>query len=426
MEFKDIPVGQLLLDVENPRHERVATQREAIQAVIAEQGSKLLVLARHIADTGLNPMDRALVIKTGRNFTVLEGNRRLTAIRILLEPDLADGTELEAAVKKLAAGAKVPDDVACAVMESREAARPWLVLRHTGERDGAGVVPWNALASGRFDTKPGSQTAKAISFLDAIKSAYPDDDELEDDIGSIEAKRLTTLGRLVSDPDFRTLLGIQDNGGSLLFHYPPHALRATLAKLLKDVATHLSVTQIKTKAQRSTYLASLPAPPTAKRSTTAQSLRPPPGSRPRVSAPRRQTKPASPFKTLDLAKLDPRLQDILRELQAFDLERFPNAAAIMTRVLVELAVDQFIAGKSLSAQGKLKTRIKTCLHAVDSTGKALPYQGVRAGLSDGTSMFAIDTLHGFVHNPHLHPTPTDIRNIVTNFTPFLQAMNDNA
>ena len=46
-------------------------------------------------------MDRALVIKTGRNFTVLEGNRRLTAIRILLEPDLADGTELEAAVNSI-------------------------------------------------------------------------------------------------------------------------------------------------------------------------------------------------------------------------------------------------------------------------------------------------------------------------------------
>lgn len=426
MEFQDIPVGQLLLDTKNPRHEPEETQRKAIHAVIAEQGSKLPVLARHIAERGLNPMDRALVIRTGKNFTILEGNRRLTAIKLLLQPDLAEDTPIEASIRKLATNAQVPETVACAIMKSREAARPWLILRHTGESDGAGVVPWNALASARFDTKPGSQAAKAISFLDAIRSAFPNDDELGEDIESIEAKRLTTLGRLVSDPDFRALMGIQENGQTFLFHYPPEALRATLAKLLRDVADHLSVTKIKNKPQRLAYLKSLPAPPVAQHTVTAQPLQALASSRTRKSAPRRQPKPVSPFKALDLSKLDPRIQAILMELQAFDLERFPNAAAVLTRALIELAVGQFITLKGLSSKGELRTRIKTCLHAVDQTGKAPDYQGVRAGLDDGTSLFATTTLHAYVHNPHFHPTPSDIRAIVTNFTPFLQAMNDNA
>lgn len=91
-----------------------------------------------------------------------------------------------------------------------------------------------------------------------------------------------------------------------------------------------------------------------------------------------------------------------------------------------LSVDQFIAKKNLSSKGELKTRIKRTLHAVDPTDKDSTYQGIRQGLSDGTSFYSVSTLHGYVHNRHFHPDGSSIRSIAANLSPFLQALNDNA
>src|SRR5437870_173073 len=94
---QDIGIASLLLDAENPRHDVVASQREALLAIVAEQKSKLAALAEDIAEHGLSPLDRILVIKAGRgsrNYTVVEGNRRIAALKLLHNPDLADDTEI--------------------------------------------------------------------------------------------------------------------------------------------------------------------------------------------------------------------------------------------------------------------------------------------------------------------------------------------
>lgn len=81
MASKPLKIDELLLDLENPRIAKASSQREALQYILDDQGIKLAVLAESIATTGLNPMDRWLVLKgpdLGK-FTVYEGNRRLRA-----------------------------------------------------------------------------------------------------------------------------------------------------------------------------------------------------------------------------------------------------------------------------------------------------------------------------------------------------------
>jgi hypothetical protein len=424
MQSQTIGINSLLLDAENPRHELVKSQREAIHAIIDEQGPKLTALMRDIAENGLSPLDRVLVIRKGQNFTVVEGNRRIAAVKLLHKPDLAKGTALEGQARSLAKDANPPDQIECAIAPSREAARHWMVLRHTGEQAGAGVVPWTTIASGRFEAKPGSQTAKAITFVDTVQSAFPKNAAIQDSLEAIAATRLTTLGRLVADPNFRDHLGLEEDGGVMTTHYPTEALEPVLERILGDVATHLSVTQLKSKDQRAYYLSNIDKPKASAYKADAKPLATGGATTKQRTTTRRPAKPGSPFKDLDLRKLGPRLNDIVLELRKLDITRMPNAAAIMTRVLLELAVDEFIDKKKLSSSGELKTRVKRALHEVDPTDKDTKYQGVRAGLSDGTSMLAVATLHGYVHNPNFHPGPADVRSIVGNLRPFLQAMND--
>jgi hypothetical protein len=426
VEHKTIPVGQLLVDADNPRHEPAKSQRDAILALIGVERQKLVVLASDIVDHGLSPIDRMLVIRKGRNFIAVEGNRRLVAIKLLSNPGLADGTAISTAIKRLAKTAVAPSVVDCAIVPSRAEAEHWMELRHGGQAEGAGVVPWNALASNRFSHKPGSQAAKAIGFLDAVAAGFPDNTVIRDLIKRVAETRLTTLGRLVADPNFKLQAGLIESGGTLLFTYPADALQDFLEHVLGDLAADVGVSELKSKAQRTVYLNSTPKPdpkqvlPAPRPLSEAPSVRPTVPAKPRS----RPTKPQKPFKELDLREVGAKTQALLAEFRKLDVDATPNAAGVLARVILELAVDEFVKRSGITYDRDLKKRIRKCLGRVDPTNTAPQFQSVRAGLQDGSSLYAVATLHGFVHNPHYHADGTTVRSIASNLAPFLQALND--
>lgn len=120
-ETKTIPVGQLMLDTKNPRHGELESQRAAIESLIASQRQKLVVLANDVLKNGLSPIERLMVLKGKNGYTVVEGNRRLTAIKLLNNPALADGTPIAAAIKRLSNKGSAPSEADCSIAPSRKA-----------------------------------------------------------------------------------------------------------------------------------------------------------------------------------------------------------------------------------------------------------------------------------------------------------------
>ncbi len=90
MESKNIKITNLFLDVENYRFEKQNSQLEAIVKMIYTAKEKLFNLAEDILNVGMNPTDKPLVIKgtEDNQYIVLEGNRRLTSLKLLCNPDL--------------------------------------------------------------------------------------------------------------------------------------------------------------------------------------------------------------------------------------------------------------------------------------------------------------------------------------------------
>src|SRR5438105_2771330 len=89
-----IPVSNLLIDSENPRLSKPNVgQREALRELAEDQQSKLLKLATHIVTNGPNQSELPIVMAAGdrRRYIVLEGNRRLAALRGLENPDSLTG-----------------------------------------------------------------------------------------------------------------------------------------------------------------------------------------------------------------------------------------------------------------------------------------------------------------------------------------------
>ena len=98
-------LSELRLDQQNYRIGPVGTQRDALKEIIEDQKSKLANLAEDILAVGLSPGEQIWVtrdLNTKGSYVVLEGNRRVAALKLLETPALADGTEVEKAFHSLA------------------------------------------------------------------------------------------------------------------------------------------------------------------------------------------------------------------------------------------------------------------------------------------------------------------------------------
>jgi hypothetical protein len=420
-----IPVGQLMLDLENPRHDRVSSQREAIEALIAGQRQRMVALAADILEHGLSPIDLLLVVPAGKSFTVVEGNRRLAVIKILDNPALADGTVIATQMRRLSGQGSPPSELECVIYPARKDARHWMALRHGRGFEGAEVVPWNALAANRFSQNPGREASAAIRFLEALEAAYPKNEVILDLVQRVAEKRLTTIGRLVVDQDFQTTIGLVDKNGALEFHYPATHLESVFEHLLGDFAGDIGVSQIRTKELRRKYLRTVPAPDPKRRTDDPVLLTPARQEKPKPK-PRRPSpaKKAKPLAGLDVSALGAKTQALVREVRAINPDKAPHAVAVLIRVLLELCVDEFLEERGLEKRRKLRDRVKTCLVQVDAGGRDPRFRAVRTGLQDGSSVYAVSTLHEFVHNRYFQAEYMHVATIADNVEPFLQALND--
>ncbi|EBJ8061661.1 hypothetical protein F6558_22590, partial [Salmonella enterica] len=92
-QIKSMNINKLLLDVDNPRFPTSAeNQRDAIAKMLELQYERIYRLAKDIVAKGLDPSENILVYPSEEEdgfFIVAEGNRRVTALKLLLSPKLA-------------------------------------------------------------------------------------------------------------------------------------------------------------------------------------------------------------------------------------------------------------------------------------------------------------------------------------------------
>src|SRR5579863_6195342 len=141
MPSKTLKIDSLDLDLQNPRITVASDQRDAMQKIINEQKVKLINLAESIAVRGLNPMDRLLVLPWGRagKFVVIEGNRRVLAIKLLSNLSLVADLDMSDAFRKRLQKAahtfdvRTIEPVDCFEVTDRAQGNDWVRQRHMGE-----------------------------------------------------------------------------------------------------------------------------------------------------------------------------------------------------------------------------------------------------------------------------------------------------
>jgi hypothetical protein len=398
----------------------------------------LLALARHIRERGLDLGDLPIVMafpKEKDKYVVLDGNRRLTAVKALENPELfVDAVENSVliGIRRLSKDYQADpiESAMCVVMRDREEAHPWIELRNTHQLEGAAAVPWQPDEIARFRSRTEGLPidSQAMNFL-----------ERRGDISSDVRHRIpmTSYRRLLQTPEIRAKVGIEFEGGKLKI------LEAEddVAKALLYIATDLDPESNKTKTehiytrkQRLNYAEQLPrdivVTPTRKSGQGAdissRILQPTSHkstSRGKATKPRDRLIP----RDCTLSISNARLRDIETELRKLSLEEYTNAVSILFRVFLELSADSYCdrLGLSISVDTHLGTKLQNVTADLVKRKKLTDQQANpvrRASQKNSYLGPSLTTMHQFVHNPHMFPSPSDLRADWNSLQPWFSAV----
>ncbi len=446
-----ISVGNLLLDLSNYRIIKQTSQKSTREAIIAEQGRKLVKLAEDIIKNGLNPFDLPMVIDAEdgqQNFIVVEGNRRLTAINLMLEPELAKDTPVHKAFVKLNKNYSdaIPKVLDCVIAPNKQAALVWINRKHANGLDGAGTDHWSAMAKARADVEQGIPCPE----LDVVNFVLTNDALDMDVRHHLEGAKfsITTLERLVTTREMQEAAGFSIRDGKVIAESDKEWLKLVLTDLVSTIATgrrngeKFTERQIDKDGDRAKFVASFMIDhPKRKKAAKEWSVTGTPKSVSSTSKP--AVKPVGTKGTVsteDQPNLIPKkfklelpsgkINDIFIELKRLDVTTYRHAVSVLLRVFFELTLEHYIQTHNVSLptdkDGKpvdrLSVRLDRIVKHIKTSGllSEKELKPIYMAIADNNSLLAPDTLNAYVHSRWMNPDPLQLKLTWANVQLFIE------
>ncbi|MBN1460677.1 MAG: hypothetical protein JXA57_14170 [Armatimonadetes bacterium] len=469
---KEYAVASLLLDPKNPRLPSTNDGVAQVQLIsVLVKHDDVLELAKDIADKGYYPVERLIVVEEQGKRYVVEGNRRLAALKLLSAPELAPEDyrrRFEALSKKVAASG-APKKAKVTVAPSRQEAYGFILDKHTR----VDIDKWSHVQQARFyKTLMNSgmsaetiSTAYSISLGEIAKFMQMEEMysiacslDLPPDVAEkVQDSRnfpVTTLERIYQRPSAQKFLCIEFDGNKrLVGKVHIDEFKKGYERIVSDIATGKADSRkLNDNPAIDKYLGTLSAskPDSNKKGSFGrQDFGSAGAGAPAVTPTKPGTKKSAHKprslvpRTMKCTASSERVRCVFSELRGLKVADCPNAVGIMLRVLLEMSL-----GCYLSKTGKLKLLLEKENERLAKKGKSprpkdwsptlhdmMSYmlnhdpdvqlaptarKAISHLISGNDTIYREDLLHALVHSPHMMLSEPQLRVFWEQLEPIFQ------
>lgn len=458
-EKLELPVEDLLLDKENPRIGQVGTQTEALSAIVDLDTRFFRTMMNSIREHGLDPGDSFYVIldeEDDASYVVVDGNRRLAALKVLSNTPVLQGTKLADSVTKPLVNAAQGfvldsvDPVSCVLFPSRADANEWILRRHGRGMEGEGRIPWGTLETQRFQKD--RTILDVIAFVER-NSTFPEA-EWQFIKQAVEASP-SILRRFIESKKGREWLGltVEEVEGKRVpyFSRDPRLALDVLSKIFSDISRKAINTRSHNKASEiGDYFDNLPselhssdtvaAEPQAFWETEVEDteVRPRlpkqlPAIKASVNSATTKAKPPrvtlAPSRHTFAQPKDEKTVQLLREAVRIKIKDMPLASAFILRAFLQQTINAYMTENTLpfwenNKQLELSVRADRVITHLVQNKKALSKDlaGVKRNLASSADPASIKALNDYHHDRYQVPAVDVLRGAWDSSIPLFQAV----
>lgn len=457
----DIPVVDILLDVGNPRIRNGQDQADCIERILRKE-DQLLALMKDIAENGLTTMP-ILVKPVEDKLVVMDGNRRVTALKLLNDVNLCPVERLKPGIRAL--HSKHENNLVSVVdvlsSNNDEAIAREVLARHSGAQGGVGQLDWSAYLRTVYllnhGHPPDYKRAGQYALWTEKQGIWVDDDF-----------PISSLHRFFTAENLKRL-GFDICNDELVPCVPVDVAKRMAQTLMTDFQGPVKVDDIRTPTLAEAYIdtvqnrngvvtnsASPNAPlqsPASNGSTSATSSNgtasaPSPQGTPAggaipsapmpASAPSPATSPTpltpawqrkkvlgSRAPNIPIPDSETKARNVIAELRKLNIQDTPMAGAMLLRGFIELSTNYYMGkhGLAFTTLGKSVVVAVNHMHAAGSVTLS-EHDIVKRVADPGTSatdLMHIETLQKVMHRGTHHTEYQFVNTLWDNVVPFVRA-----
>ena len=449
-----LSVANLKLDKMNPRipsYVFIRNQKDIFNYLFNNE--KIERLAAKIVDKGFIAHDPIYVVKEGDAYIVVEGNRRVSALKCLLDPGMAPSASKKRKLERLknSLGSELIEKVEVYVAPSRRAVENVLYELHA-----EGKLQWSRQQKNRFIAGVGIEDGESLediaerfnvkvseiqdSVQEYILERYFTELDLPTDIEdkALKAKfQMSTISRLVNRKIFKDRTGFEIINGTLTTTCSKSFFNTLLRQIVTDIVGQKINSRILNTAKEldSYLLASMNKIDDGELNDKVD-FNPGKGNNnlgqddegQQNGTKRTSRKEFLITRNINYHTGSDKLDVLIQEAQGMLLDTYKNAAALLLRSIIEIAVIRIfdIHGKKEQCMNG-NGRIKNLSENINALVKREVWFSDKAYLSDLTrfiskdsaSWNSLDSFNRYAHGEYTLPDREMLKQLRLIITPLI-------
>lgn len=464
-EVRQVPLDDILLDVENARIRAGKDQADCVARIFRKE-EQLLALMENIAIEGLTTVPILVSPTDDGRWIVRDGNRRVTALKLLNNPDLAPDQRARARIRTLAKthGGNIDDKLDVLASSNEAAILREVVARHSGAQGGIGQLNWSAYLRTVYLMNHGhpaeyKRAAQYVFWAEEQGVSVEDEFPITNVHRFFSKENLEALGFKIVADDLQPVL-------------PTAQAKAIAQRVITDFQLrYKNVDDVRSPAQAEQYIlavrndAGLPPPVPKQSAKSAASQAPQVNSTSGAVAPNTSTagprngdpSPRSPFgatatatssggapsartprkaaadrkcifgsrsPALGIPDTEVKAVQIVTELRRLDVRETPLAGIMLLRALIEASTEHYRKRHRISDTNALAKNVAGCALRMQSKAQLDNAQFDivnRLAAKGGSDLLTIEALQKMLHRDTHIPDYLIVNTFWDNISDFVRA-----